>query len=128
MISAQQHFGPEPKLLEINNLSSSRQKAIFRPLGSYAAHTNTINFRIPFYCGKFLQDNTTARSNMTNYTQLFNTLTASDLPNSLHLRNTFFCKGRKEIRTDIENSCLTALYFGMPDKTRTQMSVPDHHN
>jgi len=67
-----------------------------------------------------LQDITTPKSNMTNYTQLFNTLTASDLPNSLHLRNTFFCKGRRELRTDIENSCLTALYLGMPDKARTQ--------
>ena len=68
MISAQQHFGPEPKLLDANNLSSSRQKAIFRPLGSYAAHTNAINFRIPFEFGKFLYDFSAARSNMTKYT------------------------------------------------------------
>ena len=127
MILAQNHFGPEPKILDFN-LSSSRQKASFHPFKSYTANINAFYFRIPFNCWKCLQDITTARSNMTDYTQLFNTLTASDLPNSLHLRNTFFCKGRRELRTDIENSCLTALYFGMPDKTRTQMSVPDHHN
>jgi len=53
-------------------------------------------------------------------TQLYNTLSASDLANCLHLGGTFFCKGRRELRTDIENSCLTALYFGMPESVKIQ--------
>ena len=156
MNSAQHHFGPEPKLIPNNNLSSSRQKAISHPIGTYATHTNAIHFRIPFHFGDLNQNIAAAQTRMNDYTnkvkhydqkifncnstsnttlrpntwaidilaigstQLYNNLSASDLAYCLHLGGTFFCKGRRELRTDIENNCLMALYFGMPESVKNQ--------
>ena len=36
----------------------------------------------------------------------------------VHLGDTFFCKGRRELRTDTEQECLTSLYFGAMDHIR----------
>ena len=110
MISAQHHFGPEPKLLETNNLSSSRQKAIFRPLGSYAAHTNAINFRIPFAFGKFLYDFTAARSNMTKYTNRVNSY-SQDKFNRI-------AKLHKDTLTDLQQEYLDIISV-LPTKAPT---------
>ena len=98
MILSQHQFGPEPKLLD-NNLSSSRQKSLFQPLGSYAAHTNSINFIFPYNFGKFMLDITTARSNVTKYTNKVNTLTASNLANCPHLAPSFTKGGGSSGRT-----------------------------
>ena len=70
MSEAQNHFGPEPKI--ISNPSSSRRNAIFRPIGRYAAHTTTINVRIPFQFGKWLDNIQTANIRISNYTNKVN--------------------------------------------------------
>ena len=53
-------------------------------------------------------------------TNFFNTLSTSDLANCIHLGDTFFCRGRRELRTDIESDCLPALYFGDTEHIRAQ--------
>lgn len=45
-------------------------------------------------------------------TKLFKTMPSAELANCLHLGETFFCKGRRELRTDIDQDCLAALHFG----------------
>ena len=70
MIEGQSHFGLEPKI--ISNPSSSRRNAIFRPIGRYAAHTATINVRIPFQFGQWLNNIQVASARISNYTNKVN--------------------------------------------------------
>ena len=136
-------FGPEPK--HFNSKSLQPHTANFRTIGNYAAHTETITVRIPFnfltfhsqinndpvticpaptnpqffskvhyYSRSGLQRSTGNRFNGI----FFNTLSTSDLQDCVHLGDTFFCKGRRELRTDTEQECLTSLYFGAMDHIR----------
>jgi hypothetical protein len=45
------------------------------------------------------------------HSQSFQTISSSDLHGCLHLRDTFFCKGRKVMDTSLKRSCLGALYM-----------------
>lgn len=42
-------------------------------------------------------------------TEFYNTLTNSDLQDCVHRGDTYLCKGRRELRTDTEQDCLTSL-------------------
>jgi len=44
------------------------------------------------------------------HSQSFQTISSSDLHTCLHLRDTFFCKGRKVMETSLKRSCLGTLY------------------
>lgn len=60
-------------------------------------------------------------------TEFFNTLSSSDLENCVRLGDTYFCKGRRELRTDTEQECLTSLYFGVIDHIRRNCGFKISH-
>jgi hypothetical protein len=43
------------------------------------------------------------------HSQSFQAISSTDLHACLHLGDTFFCKGRKVMETDLKRSCLGAL-------------------
>jgi hypothetical protein len=45
------------------------------------------------------------------HSKSFQTISSTDLHSCLHLRDTFFCKGRKVIKTSLQKSCLGSLYL-----------------
>ncbi len=45
------------------------------------------------------------------HSKSFQTISSSDLHSCLHLRDTFFCKGRKVMETSLKKSCLGSLYL-----------------
>jgi len=50
-----------------------------------------------------------------SHSKSFQTISSSDLHSCLHLRDTFFCKGRKVMETSLKRSYLGALYLANPD-------------
>jgi hypothetical protein len=46
-----------------------------------------------------------------DHSQSFQTISSADLHACLHLGDTFFCKGRKVMKTSLKRSCLGALYM-----------------
>jgi hypothetical protein len=46
-----------------------------------------------------------------SHSQSFQAISSTDLHACLHLGDTFFCKGRKVMETNLERSCLGALYM-----------------
>jgi hypothetical protein len=49
------------------------------------------------------------------HSKSFQTISSSDLYSCLHLRDTFFCKGRKVMETSLKKSCLGSLYLANSD-------------
>jgi hypothetical protein len=45
------------------------------------------------------------------HSKSFKTISSTDLHSCLHLRDTFFCKGRKVMETSLQKSCLGSLYL-----------------
>jgi hypothetical protein len=45
------------------------------------------------------------------HSKSFQTIFSTDLHSCLHLRDTFFCKGRKVMVTSLKKSCLSSLYL-----------------
>jgi hypothetical protein len=50
-----------------------------------------------------------------SHSKSFRTISSSDLHSCLHLRDTFFCKGRKVMETSLKRSYIRALYLANPD-------------
>jgi hypothetical protein len=46
-----------------------------------------------------------------SHSQSFQAVSSTDLHACLHLGDTFFCKGRKVMETNLKRSCLGALYM-----------------
>jgi len=120
MNHADDPFGPEPK--DISDATSNGvYSAVFCNITKYVAHTTDIivcqYIPLPLICNATV--NLTLTPDLEAHdliaigsTNLFKTMPSSELANYLHLGDTFFCKGRKELRTDIDQDCLAALHYG----------------
>jgi hypothetical protein len=49
----------------------------------------------------------------------FQTISNTDLHSYLHVRDTFFCKGRKVMETSLQKSCLGSLYLANAEAIQT---------
>jgi len=58
-----------------------------------------------------------------NSNQLFTTMLSTELINCIHLSETFFCRGRRELRTDIDQNRRSALYLGITDHIKGQCQL-----
>ncbi len=59
------------------------------------------------------------------HSQSFQAISSTDLHACLHLGDTFFCKGRKVMETDLKRSCLGALYMANLHSIQTPLSIQD---
>jgi len=53
----------------------------------------------------------------------FNTMLSAEIMNHIHLSETFFCRGRRELRTDIDQDRRSALHFGITDHIKGQCQL-----
>jgi len=129
---------PEPKLLDSNFVEPSKLQLLFRPSGKYAASTHYIHIRVPFnfsrltlmpdlifdryhrYIDIWPEPSRTqvkkvaelSRSCLADKHNDKNMLDAStDLQGCNKMGETYFCKGRNVLLTDLTKTCLGALYL-----------------
>ena len=123
MTHGKSSFGPEPK--QFNSKHIQHHSAKIRSINQTSKIYNIHKYILYNYRHKFIDITTILHQETKNRTQnprqkkIFNTLSTSDLQHCIHCGNIFFCKGKREMRTDTEQTCLTSLYL----RTMTRLFI-----